>query len=351
MPKFKQKKNSVSIGFDFMEKYLSSADPTYIVVYIYALGLAAEDIEMSIEDIAERLNMAGADVAGAFEFWQSEGVFSVNGETVIFNEISQNKNLFPGKSNKIPEVGGKTGNKAEKITSPSSGAEHTNNKYAAGKNYNNADISNDIRIDRLLADMLEKAQEFLGKPLSTNEIQTLYSIYEQIGLPPQVIILLIEYCVSNKKTNMNYIEKIAVSWSEKGIDTIEKALDFLAGESAKKDLMNELKKIFRLYERGFTEPEEDIIMNWINNYNTDTELIKYAYEITIMNTNKFSVQYMDKIIERWHNDGITDINAAKESSERFRQEKQNRNRYDVYQGSSYNYKDIENRVWNDKKNK
>ncbi len=345
MPKFRQEKKYVNLTFDFIEKFIPAANHAYLTVYIYLLRLAQDNIEADYGKIADRLNLLESDVVNAVNYWQKMGVLSAQGDYLVFNETSDNAGaLQTDTSITSPDVSKQNNETAAAINN-----KETKETYNENKHYDNIQVSNDIQSDELLADMLEKAQEFLGKPLNTNEIHTLYSMYEQLRLPPQVIVLLIEYCVSGGKTNMNYIEKIAMSWNEKGIDTIEKALDFFAMEQSKNDLMSELRKMFQLYDRNFTELEEDIIMNWINSYGTDVELMKYAYELTVMNTGKFSVRYMDGIIKRWFENNITDINAAKAEAGRFRQNRQSKGSYETYQNDTYDYNDIENRVWNTKK--
>lgn len=333
MPKFIRKKNSINISVDFIERYIFETNPTYIIVYIYALRLAADNLCVDYDYIAKKLRLLQSDVVKAFEYWEENGMVIFDGDNIIFVESDENISV---KTENISTFNKNIKNNEENIG-------YNNAKtYDENKNYDNLEVSNDIQLNQLLSDMLEKTQELMGRPLNTNEIHTLYSIYEQLNLPPQVIVLLVEFCVSKKKSNMNYIEKVAVSWSEKDITTLEKALKFLEDEKSKKDLLNELKKIFQIYDRNFTEMEEEVIINWITNYNMDVELIKYAYEITIMNTNKFSVQYMDKILERWHRENIFTLEDAKTSGERF---KQNQGKYDTYSNAPYDYKDLENREW------
>ena len=44
---------------------------------------------------------------------------------------------------------------------------------------------------------------------------------------------MLEYCVSNGKKNMNYIEKVAISWNKNGIFTIDAADKFITAEKEK----------------------------------------------------------------------------------------------------------------------
>ena len=48
-------------------------------------------------------------------------------------------------------------------------------------------------------------------------------LHDTDGLPVGVIIMLMQYAVSVGKGNIKYIEKMAISWANEEIDTVEKA--------------------------------------------------------------------------------------------------------------------------------
>ena len=66
-------------------------------------------------------------------------------------------------------------------------------------------------------------QSIFARPISTPEMGTLLSVHDWDGLPADVIVLLVQYAVGTGKSNMAYIEKMAISWASDGIDTHEKA--------------------------------------------------------------------------------------------------------------------------------
>lgn len=54
-------------------------------------------------------------------------------------------------------------------------------------------------------------------------METLLYLYDTAGLPAEVILMVIEYAVGAGKYHMRYIEKVALDWADRGIDTIDKA--------------------------------------------------------------------------------------------------------------------------------
>ena len=67
------------------------------------------------------------------------------------------------------------------------------------------------------------ADTCLGKPLSINELNTLYYFNESLHMDADFIQFLFEYCCSRGKKNMRYIEKVAVSWYEDGLRDLNTA--------------------------------------------------------------------------------------------------------------------------------
>ena len=63
-------------------------------------------------------------------------------------------------------------------------------------------------------------QQYLGRPLSPTDLNTIYYFYDELGFSRDLIEYLFEYCVEHNKKSINYIEKVALSWASKNIHTI-----------------------------------------------------------------------------------------------------------------------------------
>ena len=76
------------------------------------------------------------------------------------------------------------------------------------------------------------------------------------------------------------------------------------------------------------------------------EMVALAYEYCILQINKLSFPYMNKIIERWKRDGIFTVEAAEADNEKFKN-KQNvsRGSSDFSNTSEYDYEAIEQKMW------
>lgn len=180
----------------------------------------------------------------------------------------------------------------------------------------------------------------LGKTLRNKDIETLYWFYDELGLSPEVITMLLEYCVSKDKRNMNYIEKVAISWHENGIVTIDAADRFINNEKEKSGYFYSLRKLFGIDNRSLSKTEETYLKSWRDDLGMDENMVGLAYEYCIMQTSKLSFPYMNSIIKRWNELGIHTVPEAERDHEDFKT-KNKQNNLDVYNDDDFNYAELE----------
>lgn len=302
MPKFNADFDFIPVSADFIENDMPSANGAYVKVYLLALSLAFSKNEMTTAEIAQKLNLLESDVVNAFEYWKEKGVIHISGDNILFGS-SQPTEEKPFKKN------------IEQISDAM-----TNNKA--------------------LADLCSLSQDIIGKTLKNKDIETLYWFYDELGLSPEVITMLLEYCVSKDKRNMNYIEKVAISWHEKGIVTIEAANKLITDEKEKSSYIYSLKKLFGIDNRNLSKTEETFLKKWKDELGMDENMVALAYEYCVMHTGKLSFPYMNSIIERWHKIGIRTIVDAKKDHDDFKN-KNKKNNLDVYDDNNLNYDELE----------
>ena len=91
-------------------------------------------------------------------------------------------------------------------------------KKAPDKASLDAFCSNDKR-----AQLLYVIEQYIGKPLSPNEVQSVYYISEELRFSDALIDYLMQYCIERGKKDFRYIERVAVNWAEHGITTPKQA--------------------------------------------------------------------------------------------------------------------------------
>lgn len=165
--------------------------------------------------------------------------------------------------------------------------------------------------DDKLSFLLSEAQKRLSKILSPSDISVLFGMYDWLGLPPDVILMLIEYCVSSGNTGMRYIEKCAVSWADEGIFTYEKAEEKIKYLQMKSSMESKVASIMGIQNQARSKKQRDYIGKWTIEYAFSLELIEEAYENMVDRIGKISFEYMDKILTAWHEKGYKTVEETK----------------------------------------
>ncbi len=154
-----------------------------------------------------------------------------------------------------------------------------------------------------------EVQRLLGRNLNTEELKILLGFVRYLGLPVEVISMLVCYCKdrarqrgSLRNPSLRSIEKEAYAWAEQGIDTLEDAAAFIQSQNVRNSRLRRLMDILQIRGRNLTSAEEKYAQSWLE-MGFDEETISMAYERTCLNTGGLSWAYMNKILIRWHESG------------------------------------------------
>ena len=113
--------------------------------------------------------------------------------------------------------------------------------------------------------MIMIVEQYIGKPLSSNEARTIYFISEQLHFSEELIDYLVEYCVGLGKKDFRYIEKVALNWAEDGISTAAQARKaVLSGSRNSKKGGKSGARSFQAFEKtsyDFDELEKHLLSN------------------------------------------------------------------------------------------
>ncbi len=181
-----------------------------------------------------------------------------------------------------------------------------------------------------LADALEREPEFQGlyqeveriisRPLTDHDLKSLYTIYDYLALPTEVILLLAGYVarrVRRQKNNpgqrprMPQIQKEAFRWKRLGLDSVERAEAYLRGqEVVDRREWTILSIIGVTTPRAAVEKERDYIERWVGMGMSD-ELIALAYERTVYQKREMNWPYMNRILESWYKAGYATVEQVR----------------------------------------
>ena len=178
------------------------------------------------------------------------------------------------------------------------------------RQYTQDEVLNEIAAGSEFSIVIDETQRRLGKKLSSDEMIRLYSIYDYLRLPPEVILLLITHCIKESRItgdgrapSVRYIEQAAFTWEREGVFSIEQAEEYLKSLEARKSARGEIKKAMQISNREFTATEKQYVDGWID-MGFEPEAIAIAYDRTVIATGGPKIRYMDGILKRWHGEGV-----------------------------------------------
>jgi len=161
-----------------------------------------------------------------------------------------------------------------------------------------------------LADEIERR---LGKRLSTADLKTLYTLYDHLAMPAEVILLVTGWCEleverkygAGRKPFLSQIRREAFRWAREGIDTAPRAEEYLQQLMSRRTREGEIIRLLDLPRRPLVERGQKDVAGWLD-MGFDNDALRLAYEKTVMGTAAKSMdwRYMNKILLRWHEAGL-----------------------------------------------
>ncbi len=176
-------------------------------------------------------------------------------------------------------------------------------------NYSETDVLQAMDRDQSFRMLYGEVQRLMGRTLNTEELKILLSFERYLGLPSEVVSVLVSYCKDKARSrgslrnpSLRAIEKEAYFWAEHGIDSLEEAAAFIHNQNVKHSRMSHLQGLLQIRGRTLTQAEEKYANSWLE-MGFDDEAITMAYERTCLNTGGMNWPYMNKILSRWQSAG------------------------------------------------
>ena len=182
--------------------------------------------------------------------------------------------------------------------------------------YSETDVLAAMGSDQSFCSLYGEIQRLLGRTLNTEELKIILGFVRYLGLPGEVISVLVCYCrdrarqKGGRTPSLRSIEKEAYFWAEHGIDTLEEAAAFIHSRNLRDSRLSRLMQQLQIRGRSLTAAEERYAQSWLD-MGFDEESISMAYERTCLNTGGLNWAYMNKILQRWHQAGLHTADAIR----------------------------------------
>jgi len=159
--------------------------------------------------------------------------------------------------------------------------------------------------------LCDEVERRLGKRLTAADLKSLYTLYDHLALPAEVILMLVGWCGEEferkygpgRRPSLPFISKTGFAWVRRGIDTMERAEEYIGKLTRMRSREGEILRLLDIPQRPLVEREKTYIAAW-DEMGFEDEAIRMAYERTVLKKQSMNWGYMNAILRRWHEKGL-----------------------------------------------
>lgn len=179
------------------------------------------------------------------------------------------------------------------------------------------------------AGLTAAVEERLGKKLTTPDLGMLLGLYDDVGLPADVIYTLVSFCVERsiqkygpgRRPTMRQIEQEGYTWARLGLMDQNQAADYINKYNRRQEKLPHMMALLGLGQRRPSLTEEKYMLAW-SDMGFEDAMIERAYDRTMLKCKELRWGYMNKILTSWQQKGyrtLKDVEAG-EGSVRMRKQ-------------------------------
>ena len=150
---------------------------------------------------------------------------------------------------------------------------------------------------------LQEVSARLGRPLNHGDNATLLYLITTAGVPQTSVLLATAYAVSIGKASLRYIEGLVLGWADEDIVTPEQVDLKIRELTETRQSAQRVEKILSLV-RPLTATQAKMAHKWLTVWCFSDTMLQHAHTLMLEHCDKPNFGYMDKILERWHAEGI-----------------------------------------------
>lgn len=282
--------NTFSLPVGAVDTHIKIATAIQLKVLLYIFRNA--NSQLTAEDIASALNLKFDEVKDAIGYWTGAGYLNGNTISVKQETVSTKKARMQSEMPSREEIARLSAN------------------------------------DENLRLLYREAQNTFCRPLKQSEASLLAWLYNDEGMPVSVILMLLSLASQQGNVTKSFIESTAIQWINSGVSTVsdaeEKTREALLYDQSFKLVCS----AFGISKRKPGKKENEYSYKWVNEWNMNRELLQSAYEICVDTTGKYSIDYINTILEKWHKSGVKTLEDIEKISKNETSKK--KNNFDAY---------------------
>jgi DnaD/phage-associated family protein len=177
--------------------------------------------------------------------------------------------------------------------------------------YQRTDVADHLERDAAFRSLTAEVERRLGKKLTTPDLGILLGLNDYLGLPADVIYLLVCHCAERvqrrygegRRPGMKQIEKEGYAWARMGIDTQAEAAEYLKKYAQRQGMLPQYMRALQLGDRPAAPSEEKYLAAW-QEMGFSPEAVALAYDKTVLKCHELKWAYCNGILKRWHEAGL-----------------------------------------------
>ena len=267
-----------------VDKYLKLATPSQLKVLLYLLRHQFSEINTA--EIAKNLSMNEELIEEALMFWE---------QTELFSSSNTESKPKPSEVQIQPPMAS-----VSEITK-------TNTTVAVAQRSSGevtltpSEIASELQKNNGMMEHFRMAEQLIGEPLTHMQQRSLLWQYQYLQVPGDIILTVLSYCRSIDKTSLQYEEKLLFTWWNQGICTMQQINDAIVKDQESRSYHGTVARTLDMKNKP-TPKQREYFDSW-QAMNIPIDLIRYAYEKTVEQTDKRSMPYMNKILTDWSKAG------------------------------------------------
>lgn len=398
----------------FIDQYMPQANGEFVKVYLYLLRCANTGRDLSLSSIADALEHTDKDIQRALSYWEKQDLIHIkaapggvihsitfsdlpsasdepemrsaafsdasaadtsrasgsylnNSRSVAAETAVSGDSFYASENSRIPrtETPGTSGKDslsgAASTGTPLSSAASSRGGQGAGASAGTPAAPSRDRIAALagqkdVRQIFFVAEQYLKRPLTSAEQEDFVYYYDTLKFSSDLIIYLLEYCISKGSFSRHYMRKVALGWAESGVTTVAQA-------KQESNLYNKnyftILNTFGIKGRSPAGPEIEIMSRWFNEYDFTLDIIVEACNRTIRQIHQPSFEYANKILRQWNKNGVSSLDDVKRLDQIRTEEQQRRaeqkkadsqpakssgNRFNNFTQREYDYSQLEKQL-------
>jgi DnaD/phage-associated family protein len=370
----------------FIDNFMADANGEFVKIYLYLLRCMNSVESFSISQMADKFEHTEKDIARALKYWEKMHILKLEYDTdnhlsgICLLGSSQNKSdtdqntdvppftndpapvdfskeTLPVKESPVTEFPVTEFPVTEVSTEKIPESESTDSTI--GPAYTRDEILN-FQKDEEVQDLMFIAEKYLGRTLNPTDINAILYWHDTLRFSIDLIEYLIEYCVDKGHRNVRYMDKVAISWANSQIATVDQAKKAVSIHS---QIYYGVMKAFGISGRNLVEFELNFIEKWTSTYGFSLDIIGEACKRTIQAIHQPSFEYADTILNNWNRNHVHHLEDIAVLDSAYQKTKAaptgsspartatpkstvSKNRFTNYPQRSYDYAELEKQLLN-----